>query len=63
MLVVVLAGGGAMVIGAMAATAVALFEGDVARRRDALRVLRTVLGISTSAGVVAVVKLHEAGGL
>ena len=61
MWVMVWMGGSVMAGGTLAAITVALFGRGERRRRDALRVLRTVLGIAGTAGAVAVVKFHEAG--
>jgi hypothetical protein len=48
---------------ALPAVGVALFQPDQHRRKDALQVLRTVLGTGTALGGAAavVIKLHEAG--
>ncbi|NGY65095.1 hypothetical protein G7043_39905 [Lentzea sp. NEAU-D13] len=48
---------------AVTAAGVALFQSDSQRRKDALQVLRTVLGAGTALGVTAgvAIKLHEAG--
>ncbi|WP_037321379.1 hypothetical protein [Amycolatopsis orientalis] len=48
---------------AVTSAGVALFQSDRDRRKDALQVLRTVLGTGTALGGVAAVliKLHQAG--
>ena len=63
MTILVMAVGGFIVVAAAAATGVALFERDPRRRKDALQVLRTVLGAGTIIGGVATaaVRMHMAG--
>ncbi|TDV43747.1 hypothetical protein [Actinophytocola oryzae] len=52
-----------VVLAAAAATGVALFQPDRYRRRDAVKVLRIVLGAGTAASGAGalLVKLHEMG--
>ncbi len=63
MIILELALFGFFLVSAAAATVVALTQRDPRRRRDALQVLRIVLGAGTGlAGVSALlIKLHQAG--
>jgi hypothetical protein len=63
MIILVLVLFGFFLISAAGATVVALTQRDSRRRRDALQVLRIVLGAGTGlAGVSALlIKLHQAG--
>ena len=57
------ASGAFVIVSALPAVGVALFQPDQRRRKDAVQVLRIVLGTGTALGGIATVliKLHEAG--
>jgi hypothetical protein len=63
MMILLVVWGSFVIIAIMAAIGVALFEPNRGRRKDALQVLRTVLGAGTTLSLCAtgLIKLHQAG--
>lgn len=63
MWILLLVCGAFVIVTAATAAAVALFQSDQGRRKDALQVLRIVLGTGTvlSSAAAVLIKLHQAG--